>query len=78
MSTPSTQPTTTGIPTVPAVPERIPRKAAVLRRDRLALFGLLIICVLLLTAVFGQWLAPFPEQGAGATNVPDSNLPPSA
>ena len=78
MSTASVQPGPTGLPAVPA--GRQPRlgKAAVLGRDRLALVGLLIICALLLLAVFGQWVAPFPEQGAGVANVPDSNLPPSA
>jgi peptide/nickel transport system permease protein len=29
------------------------------------------------TALFGPWLAPYPEQGEGRTNVPDRFLPPS-
>jgi peptide/nickel transport system permease protein len=65
----------------PAAPvTRVPRsgRIAVLRRDRLALLGVLIIAVLVLTAVFGEWLAPFPEQGAGAANVPEANLPPDS
>lgn len=82
MSTASAASTETSTSVAPAGPaalrERASSRAAILRRDRLALFGLLIICALLLTAVFGHWLAPFPEQGAGAANVPESNLPPSA
>lgn len=78
MSTEIAQLGPTGLPIVPGVREPRLGKTAVLRRDRLALVGVLIICALLLIAVFGQWLAPFPEQGAGTANVPESNLPPSA
>jgi peptide/nickel transport system permease protein len=79
MSTATTETSTPAAPAGPAaVRERASGRTAVLRRDRLALLGLLIICALLLIAVFGQWLAPFPEQGAGSANVPESNLPPSA
>ena len=78
MSTAINEPGPTGLPIVPAVGQPRLGKTAVLLRDRLALVGLLIIVALLLTAVFGQWLAPFPEQGAGEANVPESNLPPSA
>lgn len=78
MSTVSPHPGTSAAPAPPAARERAPGKVAILRRDRLALVGILIICALLLLAVFGQWLAPFPEQGAGVANVPESNLAPSA
>ena len=79
MSTATTETSTPAAPAGPAaVRERASGRTAILRRDRLALLGLLIICALLLIAVFGHWLAPFPEQGAGSANVPESNLPPSA
>ena len=77
MSTASGQPAPAELSSTAALPERRRGKTAVVLRDRLALVGLLIICALLFTAVFGEWLAPFPEQGAGAANVPQSNLPPS-
>ncbi len=54
------------------------RTLAVLRKDRLALVGLAVIGLLVFLAVFGSWVAPYPEQGAGAANVPDRNLAPSA
>jgi peptide/nickel transport system permease protein len=46
-------------------------------RDPLALFSVLVIALLLVLALFGPWIAPYPEQGAGRTNVPDRFLPPS-
>ncbi|RLC83126.1 MAG: D,D-dipeptide ABC transporter permease, partial [Chloroflexi bacterium] len=49
----------------------------VILRDPLALFSLLVILLLLVLALFGPWLAPYPEQGEGRTNVPDRFLPPS-
>ncbi len=58
---------------------RKPRRTfAVLRNDRLAFAGLVVIALLVFLAVFGSWVAPFPEQGAGAANVPDRNLAPNA
>ena len=49
----------------------------VILRDPLALFSLLIIAILIILALFGPWLAPYPRQGEGKTNVPDRFLPPS-
>ena len=49
----------------------------VILRDPLALFSLLIIAILIVLALFGPWLAPYPRQGEGKTNVPDRFLPPS-
>ena len=68
----------TGGPEPRMAPTRRAAGSGVLRRDRLALVGLLIIAGLILLAVFGSWIAPFPEQGAGVANVPDRNLAPSA
>lgn len=49
----------------------------VILRDPLALFSVLVIILLFILALFGSWLAPYPEQGEGRTNVPDRFLPPS-
>jgi len=62
--------------------ERLPRRrlryaVRVILRDPLALFSLLIIAILIILALFGPWLAPYPRQGEGKTNVPDRFLPPS-
>ena len=59
-------------------------RAGILRRfrrsviaDPLALAGVAVIALLVLLAVFGPWLAPYPEQGAGQSDVPARMLPPS-
>ena len=44
--------------------------------DPLSLVGLALITVLIVAAAFGPWLAPFPEQGAGQTNIGEALLPP--
>ncbi|MEU8802683.1 dipeptide/oligopeptide/nickel ABC transporter permease/ATP-binding protein [Spirillospora sp. NPDC048819] len=46
-------------------------------RDRLALFGLVVIALLVLAALLAPWLAPYPAQGAGAADVAARNLAPS-
>ena len=48
-----------------------------LGRDRLAAVGAMIIILLVILAVFGQWLAPLPDQGMGATNASARNLAPN-
>jgi peptide/nickel transport system permease protein len=45
--------------------------------DWLALFGLVVIGLLLLMALFGPWLAPSPGEGAGVVDVQQRMLPPS-
>lgn len=47
-----------------------------LRRDPLAVFGVSVIALLIVFAVLGPWIAPYPEQGEGASNVPERMLPP--
>ena len=47
-------------------------------KDRLALIGASLIVLMLILAIFGQWIAPYPEQGMGVTNVGNRNMPPSA
>lgn len=54
------------------------RTKRVLGKDRLAMIGALLILLMLVLAAFGQWIAPYPEQGMGVTNVPNRNMAPSA
>lgn len=56
----------------------IGRWIRILTRDKLALIGVMLIALIVVLAVFGPWIAPFPGQGAGAANVPGRNLGPSA
>ncbi len=50
----------------------------VVRRDPLALFGVAWLSMLVIMALFGPVLAPYPDQGAGRSNVEDRLLAPSA
>lgn len=63
---------------VPVGDGAIARIGRVLRTDRLAALGLALILLTIFLAVFGPWVAPFPAQGFGETNVGDRNLAPSA
>ena len=45
--------------------------------DPLALAGVAVIALIVVLAVFGPWIAPFPGQGAGESNVPARMLAPS-
>lgn len=49
----------------------------ILIRDPLALISLLVIGALVLFALAGPLLAPYPEQGAGASSIADRMQPPS-
>ena len=49
-----------------------------LLRDRLALLGLVLMALLVITALLAPWLAPYPEQGAGVANVAERTLSPGA
>ncbi|HET8780454.1 MAG TPA: ABC transporter permease, partial [Agromyces sp.] len=70
---------TTALPVfVPMGGSTLSRIGRVLRTDRLAAFGLALIVLVVVLALFGPWIAPFPEQGYGATSVGDRNLAPSA
>ena len=53
------------------------RAVRAIAADWLALFGLLIIGLVLVMAVFGPWLAPAPGEGAGVVDVGQRLLPPS-
>jgi peptide/nickel transport system permease protein len=61
-----------------APPTRTRQVVSAIARDRLALLGLVLVVLLVLTALFAPWLAPYPEQGAGVADVAARNLPPSA
>lgn len=74
-------------PHYPAVPSLTTRPPAisgvlhigrVLRHDVLAATGLGLIGLVGVLAVFGRWIAPYPEQGLGVANVAARTLPPSA
>lgn len=54
------------------------RAGAVLRRDPLAMFGLAFIALLIVVAALAPLLAPYPEHGAGRTQVETRMQPPSA
>ena len=54
------------------------RAARAIRRDWLALFGLVVIAIVVLFALLGPWLAPIPGEGSGVVNMDDRLLPPSA
>lgn len=46
-------------------------------RDHLAALGVVILTGFLLMAAFAPWLAPYPEQGKGASNMSEALKPPS-
>jgi len=54
------------------------RALRAIRSDWLALFGLVVIGIVLVMALLGPWLAPTPGDGAGVINVGERMLPPSA
>jgi peptide/nickel transport system permease protein len=53
------------------------RAARAIAHDWLALFGLVIIAVVVVAALIGPLLAPSPGDGAGVINVDERMLPPS-
>ncbi len=66
----------------PPAPQRLSHRRLrytlhVILRDPLAFFSVLVIALLVFLALFGPWIAPYPEQGMGRTDVPNRFLPPS-
>jgi peptide/nickel transport system permease protein len=62
----------------PTAARRVPRQLRALLRDRLGAVGLLLIALLILFAVLGPWIAPYPgRDGTGAIDVPSAYLSPS-
>lgn len=51
---------------------------SVILRDPLSLIGTLIIVAVLFMAVFAEQVAPYPEEGKGKTNAPNTLMAPSA
>lgn len=47
------------------------------RADRLAPVGAALLALIVIAAVFAPWLAPYPEDGTGATHPLEALLPPS-
>lgn len=73
--------TTTAVPLPTLIPVGDPpmrKLGRVLRTDPLAALGLALVLLMLVLAVAGPFIAPYPEQGAGATNAADRLLAPSA
>lgn len=54
------------------------RTMRVFRKDRLAILGASLILLVLLAALIGQWIAPFPDQGMGVTDAPNRDLAPNS
>ena len=46
-------------------------------RNPLSALGLIIILAMVIMAIFAPWIAPYPEQGRGTSNVETSLWPPS-
>lgn len=53
------------------------RALAVFKRDPLAVFGLCVVFILVVTAIFAPQLAPYPAMGEGRTSVGTRMQPPS-
>ena len=51
---------------------------SVILRDPLSLIGTIIIVAVLFMAIFAEQVAPFPEEGKGKTNAPNTLMAPSA
>src|SRR4030043_2205170 len=72
----------TAIPAITLEPEIQTRRTTrhvfnVILRDPLSLISSIVIILFILVAIFCYQVAPYPLEGAGKTNVPNSMLPPS-
>ena len=54
------------------------RLRRVILRDPMAMVGITLIILIVILALFGQWIAPYPEQGFGAPRPSLRGLAPSA
>ncbi|MDP3209558.1 MAG: ABC transporter permease, partial [Rhodoglobus sp.] len=72
---------TTGVPPLtfgPLGESTFARLRRILLRDPMALVGIAIIVLTIVLALFGQWIAPYPEQGLGSPRPSMRGLAPSA
>ena len=44
-------------------------------RKKLAVFSTLVLIIIIVSAIFAPWVAPYPEQGKGATNLEERLQP---
>ena len=51
---------------------------SVILRDPLSFISTIVIILFILIAIFAYQIAPYPEEGAGKTNIKNAMLPPSA
>lgn len=69
-------------PTLPEVvvhgESPIKQMGRIILRDPLSLASFLIVLLFILTAIFAYQIAPYPDEGAGKTNVANTMLPPSS
>jgi len=46
-------------------------------KDKMTTFATLMMSIFIIAAIFGPWIAPFPHEGAGKTNVDNIYIGPS-
>jgi peptide/nickel transport system permease protein len=63
---------------VPLRPPRAARLGRLVRADRLAAVGAVLLLLIVVSAVAAPWLAPFPADGTTATHATESLLPPDS
>ncbi|MBX3093693.1 MAG: ABC transporter permease [Cryobacterium sp.] len=72
-------PTTALIPTfTPMGESSFTRIRRVILRDPMAMVGITIVFVIIVLALFGEWIAPYPEQGAGSPRPSMRGIGPGA
>lgn len=72
-------PATALIPTfTPMGQSGFARIRRVIVRDPMAMVGITIVFAVIVLALFGEWIAPYPEQGAGSPRPSMRGLEPSA
>lgn len=54
------------------------RGAFLILKNPLTFLGLIIVLLLIVAAIFAPWLAPYPDQGRGASNLKERLRAPSA
>ncbi|HBS99612.1 MAG TPA: D,D-dipeptide ABC transporter permease, partial [Citreicella sp.] len=62
---------------VPPRPDRLARALFRFRQSRLSVIGAVMVAVVLLLAVFGPMIAPYPQDIAGAVSTAERFQPPS-